>query len=180
MAESVDLTKTDSLPEEAPHKKQSSGTIMLWVFLAALLIFMLLIVMCLLLVGHMLKQEYQTFTPKKIAEVEQNLFLTLDDACRINHYKREVAAGDVFYQLWLDDIDDYETFMENNIHCKYAFQDATIVYDHYSYDGEERKCIAQYDYYPEFEDPYKEPDFVITFFEDEAGEYLAKIYASVW
>lgn len=166
-----------STQESKPVKKKSNPILKTFFILIVIAI---VIPMAALMVGiKKMRTYYNTFDSERIAEMEQIFDMSFEGAS-LDEYLREVAAGDAFYQLWLSDIEDYNTFLENNLDCEYRSggKGLNVTCDYRT--GEKKQCSEMFHFYPHTTvEKYKMSNFTIYFFPQENGGYSAFIYGVI-
>ena len=123
-----------------------------------------------------------TFTPERIAELEERCYLSLSGVT-VEKYKTASAAGDVFDELWLSGIADPAEFMAAHTAGAYVLSDENCAAGSrmLSWSGDGREiCTAKYSYEPPEPPEYGQTDCDIAFFAAEGGGYRAKVYITNW
>jgi len=126
------------------------------------------------------KTVYTDPEAQQIAEIESHMDIDIPDSVTVVRYKCEIASDGSIYELWLENIADYQKFLTEAVGTYELVSEDGTATGAEAYNGQEQAFTAQYLYYPDVtEKKYTTRDFRISFFDDDNG-YIAKIYGNVY
>lgn len=151
------------LENKNPIKKKHSSCFT--VMVSFLIVFLIIIVIPMICLSFMIRDEYNFFTKKRIAKMEDKFNITVTDDFKLVKFESH-NWQDIRFTLWIEDIEDYHYFMENNVNGKITKQDEN---------NEDYAAFYIYEYTKKGYDTEKYYDYkrYVYFYEENDGTYSA-------
>lgn len=125
--------------EDENQKKPFSVMNVIAIFFS---VFIAIIILTMVMLGIQIKDTYHIFTKKRVAEMESKFGIIVDDNIKLKKYNA-IHWLDSHCELFAENIDDPQSFMENNVRgeiISYEEYDGKVYYRYkFSRNGSEIK-----------------------------------------